>query len=161
LGFIIGRLCAALKQTTDKSYVMMKEKQPKQVDAVFLARKSPRIICSISAKFLLHCSLDSLTKGKRGVRVSRSKDYKVDDACEFIAALAFVDIVQSPMLDVSLIVSLGRILSGFNALLLRPFFIEAFQRNDLAIVSIFNRDVERVATTYRCERKSRLMCQGR
>jgi hypothetical protein len=133
---------------------MMKEEQPKQIDAVFLAGKSARVICLISAKFLLHCSLDSITKGEREVCVSRYKDYKVNDAREFIAALAFFDIAQSPMQDVSLIVSLGRILSGFNALLLRPFFIEAFQRNDPAIVSIFTRDVERVATTYRCERNS-------
>jgi hypothetical protein len=97
---------------------MMKEEQPKQVDAVFLAGKSARILCSISAKFLLHCSLDLLTKGKRGVCVSRYQDYKIDEAREFIAALAFVDIAQSLMQDVSLIVSLGWILSGFNALLL-------------------------------------------
>jgi hypothetical protein len=105
----------------DKFYVMMKEEQSKQVGAVFLAGKSASIICSISAKFLLDCSLNWLTKGKRWVCVSRYKDYKVDDAREFIAALAFVDIAQSPIQDVSLIVSLGRILSGFNSLLLCPF----------------------------------------
>jgi hypothetical protein len=88
--------------------MMMKEEQPKQVDAVFLAGKSARIICSISVKFVLHCSLDSLTKVKRRVCVSRYKDYKVDDAREFIAALAFVDVAQLPMQDVPLIVSLGR-----------------------------------------------------
>jgi hypothetical protein len=126
LGFIIGRLCAALKQTMDKFYVMMKEEQPNQVDAVFPAGKSARIICSISAKFLLHCSLDSLTKGKRGVCVSRHKNDKVDDARKFIAVFAFVDIAQSPIQDVSLIVSLGRILSGFNALLLRPFSLRLY-----------------------------------
>jgi hypothetical protein len=81
------------------------------------------------------------------VCVSRHKDCKVDDAREFIVAFALVDIPKSPIQDVSLIVSLGQIIPGFNTLL-RPFLIEAFQRDDPATVSMFNRDVECIATTY-------------
>jgi hypothetical protein len=51
----------------------------------------------ISAKGLLQCSLDSFTKRKCGVCVYRDKDCQVDNAREFIAALAFVDIPQSPI----------------------------------------------------------------
>jgi hypothetical protein len=139
---------------------MMKEGQPKQADKVSFAGKSSRIIISISAKGLLQCSLDSFTKGKRGVCVSRYKDCKIDDARKFIAALAFVDIPKSPIRDVSSIVLLGQIMTGFNALLLRPFFVEASQRDYPTIVSIFDRDVECIATTYRCERYSPPLLQG-
>jgi hypothetical protein len=106
---------------------MMKEKQPKQADMIFLAGKSSRIIFSISTKDLLQCSLSSLSKGKRSVCVSRYKDCKVDHGRELIAALAFVDILKSPIQDVSSIVSLGQIMTSFNALLPCPFFVEAFQ----------------------------------
>jgi hypothetical protein len=93
--FIIGRICTALKQTMNKFDLMMKEKQPKQADMIFLTGKSLRIIFSISAKGLLRCSLNSFTKGKRRVCVSRYKDCKIDDARELIAVLASVDIPTS------------------------------------------------------------------
>jgi hypothetical protein len=94
------------------------------------------------------------------VCVSRYKGYKVDDARQFIAALAFVDIPKPPIQDISLIVSLGQILTNFNALLLRPFLIEAFQRHDPAIVSILDRDVERITVAYRCEWNSPPLLRG-
>jgi hypothetical protein len=59
------------------------------------AGNSRRIIFSISAKGLLRCSLDWCTIGKRGVCVYRYKDGKVDDAREFVAALASVIIPKS------------------------------------------------------------------
>jgi hypothetical protein len=98
-------------------------------------------------------------KGKRAVSVSVYIDYKVDDAHKFVAALAFVDISKSPIQDVSLVVSPGQILTGFNALL-RLFLIEAFQRHDPVIVALFDLDVERFATTYRCERNSPPLLRG-
>jgi hypothetical protein len=75
---IIDGICAALMQTMDK-----------------FGGNSQRIIFSISAKDFLRYSLDWFTTGKRGVCVYRLKDGKVDDAREFIAALAFVDIPKS------------------------------------------------------------------
>jgi hypothetical protein len=52
---------------------------------------------SISAKGLLQCSIDLFTKGKRGACVYQYKDCKVNDVHEFIAALAFIDILKSPI----------------------------------------------------------------
>jgi hypothetical protein len=52
---------------------------------------------SRSAKGLLQYSLDSFTKGKHGACVYQSKDCNVNDAREFIAALAFIDIFKSPI----------------------------------------------------------------
>ena len=56
--------------------------------------------------------------------------------------------------DVSSIVSLGQILTGFNALLRRPFFIESFHRNYPQIIELFESDVEKIAQTYREERSN-------
>jgi hypothetical protein len=72
ISLIIGRICTSLRQTVDKFDL------------------------SISAKGLLQCSLDSFTKGKRGACVYQYKDCKVNDAREFIAALAFINIMKSP-----------------------------------------------------------------
>ena len=54
--------------------------------------------------------------------------------------------------DVSSIVSLGQILSGFNALLKRPFFISSFKSQYQYIVDLFSKDLEAIAYTYRTER---------
>jgi hypothetical protein len=62
--------------------------------------------------------------------------------------------------DVSSVVSLGQILTGFNALLRRPFFIESFQRQNSAIIALFNRDVERIAITYRLEKNAPPQLKG-
>jgi hypothetical protein len=70
---ITGRICTSFRQTMDKFGL------------------------SRSAKGLLQCSLDSFTKGKRGTCVYQSKDCKIIDAREFIAALAFIDILKSPI----------------------------------------------------------------
>jgi dynein heavy chain len=51
--------------------------------------------------------------------------------------------------DVGCIVSLGQVLSGFNALLRRPFFIEQFQRQYPHIVSLFRNDVQEVSLAFR------------
>jgi hypothetical protein len=59
-----------------------------------------------------------------------------------------------------LIVLLGQNLSGFSALLLRPFLIEAFRRRDPAVVSIFDQNVERITTSCRCERNSHPLLRG-
>jgi dynein heavy chain len=62
--------------------------------------------------------------------------------------------------DVSSVVSLGQILTGFNALLRRPFFIESFQRQNSAIIALFDRDVEKIATTYRLEKNAPPQLKG-
>jgi hypothetical protein len=54
--------------------------------------------------------------------------------------------------DVPSIVSLGQILSGFNALLYRPYFIEAFKAQYLQIISLYNKDLEEINATYREEK---------
>ena len=62
--------------------------------------------------------------------------------------------------DVSSIVSLGQILTGFNALLRRPFFIDQFQRQYPQIISLFEKDVEQIALTYRAGKSQPPPLQG-
>jgi dynein heavy chain len=50
--------------------------------------------------------------------------------------------------DAASIVSLGQVLSGFNALLRRPFFIDEFQRQYPHIVSLFRNDVQALSITF-------------
>lgn len=54
--------------------------------------------------------------------------------------------------DVSSVVSLGQILSGLNALLRRPFFIESFKKLYPAIIDLFERDVSLINETYHNEK---------
>jgi len=54
--------------------------------------------------------------------------------------------------DAPSIVSLGQILSGFNSLLYRPFFIDNFKRQFTSIIHLYNQDVEHVAFVYRSEK---------
>ena len=62
--------------------------------------------------------------------------------------------------DVSSTVSLGQILSGFNALLRRPFFISSFKSQYQTIIELFNKDVEDIGTTYRLERQNPPILHG-
>ena len=56
--------------------------------------------------------------------------------------------------DASSIVSLGQVLSGLNALLRRPFFIETFQKHYLMVVNLFKHDIDLISITYRQEKNN-------
>ncbi|OHS95209.1 Dynein heavy chain family protein [Tritrichomonas foetus] len=51
--------------------------------------------------------------------------------------------------DVSSIVSLGQVLSGLNALLRRPFFIQTFKQQYTMVVNLFSQDVSLISVTFR------------
>ncbi|KAK8861127.1 hypothetical protein M9Y10_012822 [Tritrichomonas musculus] len=62
--------------------------------------------------------------------------------------------------DVSSIVSLGQILTGFNALLRRPFFVQSFQKQYPFIIELFEKDVQEIAITYREGKTDPPLLQG-
>ena len=95
--FILGRICAAFKITQDKLDVGLKEDESRQALSVFLAGRSPRVIFGLNNKGIVICSLDSFTKGKKGVVVYKFRDNQPDDPKDFIASLAFVDIPKNPI----------------------------------------------------------------
>ena len=62
--------------------------------------------------------------------------------------------------DVSSIVSLGQVLSGLNALLRRPFFMETFRQQYTMVVDLFNRDVDLISLTFRQEKANPPLLEG-
>ncbi|KAH0788142.1 Dynein heavy chain family protein [Histomonas meleagridis] len=95
--FIIDRVSGMLKLTKDRFDTMFKEEEYKRNYSLFLTGKFNCIILSLNAKGMLQCSMNTFTKGKKGVTIYRTNSCSPDNPKEFIASLAFVDIPKMPI----------------------------------------------------------------